>query len=53
MQSKQNPTKKELRSGIYKPRLTIGHRINAHGSQVMLKIELPARRSLGEAWVFA
>ena len=41
MQSQQNPTKKELLAGIYKPRLTIAHRINNLGSQVMLKIELP------------
>ncbi|MDR3646632.1 MAG: hypothetical protein P4L22_03765 [Candidatus Babeliales bacterium] len=40
MVSKQNSTKKELLAGIYKPHLTIAHRINNLGSQVMLKIEL-------------
>jgi hypothetical protein len=40
-QAKQNPTKKELRQGLYKPRLTISNRINALGArEVMLKIEL-------------
>jgi hypothetical protein len=40
-QSKQNPTKAELRRDIYKPRLTISNRINALGARdVMLKIEL-------------
>ncbi len=40
-QSKQNPTKKELLAGIYKPRLTLARRINLHGrSEIMLKIEL-------------
>jgi len=39
--SKQNPTKKELKHGIYKPRLTISNRINALGArELMLKIEL-------------
>lgn len=39
--SKQNPTKEDLRRGIYKPRLTISRRINAHGARdIMLKIEL-------------
>jgi hypothetical protein len=41
MQSKQNPTKKELKNGIYKPRLTLSQRMN--GKQVpelMLKVEL-------------
>lgn len=38
MQSKQNPTKKELAAGIYKPRLTLFYSI-PH-KQVMLKIEL-------------
>jgi hypothetical protein len=39
IQSKQNPTKKELLAGIYKPRLTLFYR--PHGEkQVMLKIEL-------------
>ena len=27
--SKQNPTKKELKAGIYKPHLTVSHRLNA------------------------
>lgn len=50
IQSKQNPTKKELLAGIYKPHLTIAHCITTHpsspglrrtsGSQIMLKIEL-------------
>ena len=40
-QSKQNPSKKELLAGIYKPRLTLARRINLNGrSEVMLKIEL-------------
>lgn len=39
--SKQNPTKKELKAGIYKPHLTISHRFNAAGVyEPMLKIEL-------------
>lgn len=39
MSAKQNPTKKELLAGIYKPRLTLFYR--QHGEkQVMLKIEL-------------
>jgi len=38
MQSKQNPTKKELLAGIYKPRLTLFY--NMREKQVMLKIEL-------------
>lgn len=39
IQSRQNPTKKELLAGIYKPRLTLFYR--HHGEkQVMLKIEL-------------
>ena len=39
--SKQNPTKRELRSGIYKPRLTVSRRINALGNrEIMLKVEL-------------
>lgn len=41
IQSKQNPTQKELRKGIYKPRLTLAHRMNQFGvSEIMLKIEL-------------
>lgn len=40
-QSKQNPTKKELLNGIYKPRLTLAHRINSKTeAEIMLKIEL-------------
>src|SRR3989339_15194 len=39
--SKQNPTKKELKAGIYKPHLTISHRFNAAlVYEPMLKIEL-------------
>lgn len=39
IQSRQNPTKKELSAGLYKPRLTLFYR--HHGEkQVMLKIEL-------------
>lgn len=41
IQSKQNPTKRELALGIYKPCLTLAHRINPlGGSTVSLKIEL-------------
>ena len=41
MCSKQNPTKKELLKGIYKPRLTLAHRINTLGRrEISLKIEL-------------
>lgn len=41
MLSKQNPTKRELLKGIYKPRLTLAHRINKDGRrEIMLKIEL-------------
>lgn len=41
IQSKQNPTKKELVRGIYKPRLTISNRLNAlRIYEPMLKIEL-------------
>lgn len=41
MCSKQNPTKKELLKGIYKPRLTLSHRINTKGIRdIALKIEL-------------
>jgi hypothetical protein len=40
-QSKQNPTKKELIAGIYKPRLTLSQRINLRGRREnILKIEL-------------
>lgn len=38
MQSKQNPTKKELATGIYKPRLTLFY--SFPHKKVMLKIEL-------------
>ena len=38
MQSKQNPTKKELAAGIYKPRLTLFY--SFPHKEVMLKIEL-------------
>jgi hypothetical protein len=41
IQSKQNPTKKELKQGIYKPRLTILSRFSITGSQEsVLKIEV-------------
>lgn len=41
MQSKQNPTKKELAAGIYKPRLTLSRRIGPKEKpEIMLKIEL-------------
>lgn len=42
IQSKQNPTKKELLAGIYKPRLTLTKRINnaEQNVEVMLKVEL-------------
>lgn len=41
IQSKQNPTKRDLRTGAYKPRLTIAHRRGIHGfAQSTLKIEL-------------
>lgn len=41
MRSKQNPTKKEMRSGIYKPRLTLEYRMGLHGcAENMLKVEL-------------
>lgn len=41
IQSKQNPTKKELLQGIYKPRLTLSHRINSLGkNELSLKVEL-------------
>ena len=39
--SKQNPTKRELQRGIYKPRLTLSPRVNSLGTrEIMLKIEL-------------
>lgn len=41
MQSKQNPTARELKAGIYKPRLTLRNGIDAHGVFTLtLKIEL-------------
>ncbi len=41
MQSKQNPTKKELLHGVYKPRLTLSKRIShTGGREIMLKIDL-------------
>lgn len=41
IRSKQNPTKKELVQGIYKPRLTLSHRINSLGkNELALKVEL-------------
>lgn len=40
-QSKQNPSKKELTQGVYKPRLTLSKRIShTGGREIMLKIEL-------------
>jgi hypothetical protein len=39
--SRQNPTKKELLAGIYKPRLTLAYRTNSRNTkEVALKIEL-------------
>ncbi len=39
--SKQNPTKKELLRGIYKPRLTLASRPNRFGvHEILLKVEL-------------
>jgi len=41
IQSKQNPTKKELIQGIYKPRLTLSQQVSPLGhTEAMLKIEL-------------
>lgn len=40
IQSKQNPTKKELNNGIYKPRLTLSNRFTGSGRQILLKVEL-------------
>lgn len=41
LQSKQNPTTKELLQGIYKPRLTLSYRINAQDRrEILLKVEL-------------
>lgn len=41
VQSKQNPTTKELKAGIYKPRLTLRNGIDVHGVwSLTLKIEL-------------
>lgn len=39
--SRQNPTKKELRNGLYKPRLTLTRRINHTGkNEATMKVEL-------------
>ncbi len=41
LQSKQNPTRKELLKGIYKPRLTLFNRVNLAGKpEMFLKVEL-------------
>ena len=41
MQSKQNPTKKELLKGVYKPRLTLAYRRSVTTTkELLLKIEL-------------
>jgi len=41
IKSKQNPTKKELLAGIYKPRLTLVNKMNKNGIiEPLLKIEL-------------
>lgn len=41
IQSKQNPTKKELLAGIYKPRLTLSYRTNTRNTlDIVLKVEL-------------
>ena len=41
LHSKQNPSKKDLRAGIYKPRLTLTNRATSKGSpEIILKIEL-------------
>ncbi len=41
IQSRQNPTKKELKNGIYKPHLTLTNRINnLSRHEITLKIEL-------------
>lgn len=41
LHSKQNPTKKDLRGGIYKPRLTLTNRATSKsGPELILKIEL-------------
>ncbi len=41
IKSKQNPTKKELKRGIYKPRLTLSYCYHAnHKRELMLRIEL-------------
>lgn len=40
IRSKQNPTKKELQAGIYKPRLTLTNRIKPTGGvELILKVE--------------
>jgi hypothetical protein len=41
LQSKQNPSKKDLLGGVYKPRLTLSHRRNVEGlPDIVLRIEL-------------
>ena len=40
LQSKQNPTKKELRQGLYKPILTLYNR-NASGPFLRIELSLP------------
>lgn len=41
MRSIQNPTKVELKLGIYKPALTLSHRVNPFGGQqILLRVEL-------------
>jgi hypothetical protein len=41
IKSKQNPTKKELLAGIYKPRLTLAYRTNTRNTlDIVLKVEL-------------
>lgn len=44
--SKQNPTSNELKSGIYKPRLTITKRFNGQGYETVMKIEFSAPKLL-------
>ena len=45
--SRQNPTKKELRQGIYKPRLTLCTKRNPFGqNKILLKIEFSAPKLL-------
>jgi hypothetical protein len=41
IQAKQNPTQRDLKAGIYKPRLTLAARRNAQGVRdIVLKIEV-------------